>query len=41
MNDSVSWAVVLGVLVATVLIASWRPARDAVRADPVALLREE
>ena len=40
-SDPVSWAIVLGVLTMTILAASWRPARDAVRADPLALLRED
>ena len=40
-SDPTSWAIVLGVLTTTILAASWRPARDAVRADPLALLRED
>lgn len=40
-NDPLTWAIVLGVLGVTTLIASWRPARQAMRADPVLLLREE
>ena len=39
--DPVSWTLVLGLLVATTLIASWRPARAAARVDPVTLLRED
>ena len=39
--DPVSWAVVLGVLAGTTMLASWRPARTAVRVDPINLLREE
>jgi len=39
--DPVTWTVVLGVLGVTALVASWRPARQAMRADPVLLLREE
>jgi putative ABC transport system permease protein len=40
-SDPVSWAIVLGVLTMTILGASWRPARDAVRTDPLVLLRED
>ncbi|HEX5107263.1 MAG TPA: ABC transporter permease [Vicinamibacterales bacterium] len=39
--DPLTWTVVLGVLGFTTLSASWRPARQATRADPVLLLREE
>jgi predicted permease len=39
--DPVTWTVVLGVLGVTTVIASWRPARQAMRADPVLLLSEE
>jgi hypothetical protein len=39
--DPLTWTVVLGVLVATAVAASWRPAREAMRVDPVVLLREE
>ena len=39
--DPVTWGLVLGVLAATTLLASWRPAHRAMRVDPVALLREE
>ena len=39
--DPVSWSLVIGVLAATTLLASWRPARNAVRVDPIALLRED
>jgi putative ABC transport system permease protein len=39
--DPISWTLVLGLLVATTLIASWRPARAAARVDPVTLLRED
>jgi ABC-type antimicrobial peptide transport system permease subunit len=39
--DPVSWTLVLGLLVATTLVASWRPARAAARVDPVTLLRED
>jgi ABC-type lipoprotein release transport system permease subunit len=40
-TDPVSWALVLGVLGVMVIAASLRPARQAMRVDPVALLREE
>jgi len=40
-NDAVTWAVVLVVVAGTSLAASWRPARHAMRVDPVSLLREE
>ena len=39
--DPLTWTVVLAVLGFTTLIASCRPARQAMRADPVLLLREE
>ena len=39
--DPVTWTFVLGLLVATTLAASWRPARAAARVDPVTLLRED
>jgi len=40
-SDPLSWAVVVGVLALTTIAASWRPARQAMRLDPVLLLREE
>jgi predicted permease len=40
-SDPVSWALVLGVIAATTMAASWRPAREAMRVDPVLLLRDE
>jgi predicted permease len=40
-TDPLTWTVVLAVLGLTTLVASWRPARQAMRADPVLLLREE
>ncbi|MBP7621028.1 MAG: ABC transporter permease [Gemmatimonadales bacterium] len=40
-TDPAVWIGVLGVLVATSVAASWRPARQAMGADPVVLLREE
>jgi predicted permease len=39
--DPTSGLVVLAVLLTTVALASWRPAREAMKADPVALLRED
>jgi putative ABC transport system permease protein len=39
--DPVTWIAVLGVIALTSLGASWRPARQAMRVDPVKLLREE
>jgi hypothetical protein len=39
--DPVAWAVVLLIIGATSLAASWRPARLASRVDPVRFLREE
>lgn len=39
--DPVTWFIVLGLLATTTVLASWRPARRAMRADPAALLREE
>jgi predicted permease len=40
-SDPVSWTIVVGLLGITGVLASWRPAAEAVRADPVRLLREE
>jgi putative ABC transport system permease protein len=40
-SDPVSWALVIVVLVLTAFVAGWRPARDAIRTDPVVLLRDE
>jgi putative ABC transport system permease protein len=39
--DPVTWLAVMCTIAATSLAAVWRPARQAVRVDPVALLREE
>ena len=39
--DPVTWAGVIGVIAVTSLAAAWRPARLAMRVDPVILLREE
>ncbi|HEV3486555.1 MAG TPA: FtsX-like permease family protein, partial [Vicinamibacterales bacterium] len=41
MSDPLSWLVVLVVLGATTAAASWRPAREASRVDPVLLLRSD
>jgi putative ABC transport system permease protein len=40
-GDPVSWALVIGLLTMTTLLAAWRPARVASRVDPVLLLRQE
>ncbi|MGH9309028.1 MAG: ABC transporter permease [Vicinamibacterales bacterium] len=40
-SDPVSWAFVLALLGATTALATWQPAREAMRVDPVRLLREE
>jgi putative ABC transport system permease protein len=40
-SDSVNWFTVVGLLTVTTLAACWWPARDAMRTDPQALLREE
>jgi putative ABC transport system permease protein len=40
-SDPVSWALVIGVLALIAFVACWRPARNAIRTDPVVLLREE
>jgi putative ABC transport system permease protein len=39
--DPVTWLIVVSVISATTLAAAWRPARQAMRTNPVALLREE
>ena len=39
--DPVTWITVVGLLSATTLAAAWRPARQAIRINPVALLRDE
>jgi predicted permease len=41
LDDPVTWVPVIGALAAAILLASWRPARAAMRVDPVDLLREE
>jgi putative ABC transport system permease protein len=41
MNDPLSWGVVVGLLAGTTGLAAWRPARHAMRVDPVLLLREQ
>lgn len=40
-GDPVSWVIVISLLGVTAMLASWRPAVQAMRADPVVLLREE
>jgi ABC-type lipoprotein release transport system permease subunit len=40
-SDPLTWPLVLGVIALTTLAASWRPARQAMRVDPIQLLREE
>jgi hypothetical protein len=40
-TDPLTWTAVLGTIAITSLIAAWRPARQAMRVDPVRLLREE
>jgi putative ABC transport system permease protein len=40
-TDLPSWAAVCGALGAALLAGAWRPAAEATRVDPVALLREE
>ncbi len=40
-GDPASWAIVISLLGLTAMLASWRPAVQAMRADPVRLLREE
>ena len=40
-TDPVLWSSVLGTIAIVSAIAAWRPAREAMRVDPVRLLREE
>ena len=40
-TDPISWSVVLAVVTATILVASYVPAQNAVDADPMVLLRQE
>jgi len=40
-TDPASMALVIAIVMASALFASWRPARRAMRVDPVRLLREE
>jgi predicted permease len=40
-RDPLAWLAMLTAIVAVTLAASWRPARQAARVDPVQLLREE
>jgi predicted permease len=39
--DPVSWLIVVAALAATMLAATWRPARQAMRTDPARLLHED
>jgi predicted permease len=40
-SDPTTWLIVLGVITVTTIAASWRPARVAMRANPVVLLKDE
>jgi putative ABC transport system permease protein len=40
-TDPLAWGIVVATLAITSLAAAWRPARQAMRVDPVALLRED
>jgi putative ABC transport system permease protein len=40
-EDPVIWTGVLGTIALVSIVAAWRPAREAMRVDPVRLLREE
>jgi predicted lysophospholipase L1 biosynthesis ABC-type transport system permease subunit len=40
-SDPISWTMILGAITLTTLVAAWRPAHEAIRTDPVVLLREE
>ena len=40
-HDPVAWSTTLAIVALTMGLASWRPSRQAARADPVELLREE
>jgi predicted permease len=39
--DPLTWSAVVAAIVLTTILAAWRPARQAMRVDPIALLREE
>jgi ABC-type antimicrobial peptide transport system permease subunit len=39
--DPVTWLTVMGVIACATLLAAWRPAVQAMRADPLSLLRDE
>jgi predicted permease len=39
--DPLTWSVVMISIALTIMVAAWRPARQAMRADPLTLLREE
>ena len=40
-SDPLTWLIVLVAIAGTTMLAAWRPARQAARADPVHLLRED
>jgi putative ABC transport system permease protein len=40
-GDPITWAAVVGVITTTTMMASWRPARQAMRTDPLVLLKDE
>ena len=40
-RDPVTWMIVVGTVAVVVVLASWRPSRRAMLADPARLLREE
>jgi putative ABC transport system permease protein len=40
-TDPLSWALVIGVIGLTTVLASWRPARNATRVSPALLLKDE
>jgi hypothetical protein len=41
MADPGIWILVIAIIVVTLVAASWRPGRVAMRTDPLTLLREE
>jgi len=40
-DDPLTWTVVIAVVSATAFAAAWHPARQAMRANPIALLRQD